>query len=685
LWDKTGTPVISVTLAANGRTAELTAVEPYRSTRAGDSEPVVQLMHTMIFEWVSGRWQYTLPGDDFWGAEQGVERPYVRLSYPAREAELGERLAGDLDALVARVCAELADIRCPPQYQLAVQLQTDPFLEQNLMFPTTPRAELHLPAPTVVGRPADEAAYAALLDGYAPLVVRGAVAQLTGWECCAGQVFFKVLLDDQLRTLGLPAGSPANPDFAHLVRKKVQPDDLFGLWNLGPERMQPEMLDRAQAVVGFLFTQQSDVSAAEWQRRLAVADNYLDWAGAVAALNMSPRLRAAWISYLYSHSGGDGNSPPETTGQDLLLLCSSAAEATDQEQLFRYSRENNRLQPELPGRHFTSARLFATLEHGILLVEGFLGNNLQMYTLREGTAQLIWENQNVDGRSWFEASPLGNYLYWGFYFPEPGTTAANILDVASCNQGDCTIQPLPADSAPPVWSPDEQHFLFVQDETLYLELLPVAGREVILDPPDEGYYDFSWLDNTTFAYSRIRETGGNETTHWSDPRQIALNDGQPTTLFDPIELQALLPIDEGAPNWVQIKPHPLDPQHLFVVYEFWDARTFYIFELERGSGVARLLLTAEDTDSSSLTLSPDGRWITFSREREIVIYDTAANHTQVIANLPGILRPEWSSDSQWFFALSENFLLLVNPTRDDSHLHVEPQATCSQAVWVPGP
>lgn len=688
-WEKAHTPVISVTLSTNGREATLTAIESYTAIHAGTGRPELRMVHSLAFQWENGRWVYTAPviaaGDEFLVAD----RPRVRLSYPAGDAETAERLADNFDALVEQVCTALDDMQCPTQFQLGIQFVVNP---SSLLNPAAEAIKLNasdspqqLPTPALVGRPTEETAYAALLDGYAPLVVRTAVARLAGWACCDGQVFFDVLLDQQLRALGLPAGRPANPDFAHLVRKKVRPDDLFGLWGLAPERISAESLDRAQAVVGFMSEQDPEVSVAEWQRRLAAANNYREWAGEVAETNRSPRLRAAWWGYLYSHSGVATTTTTDRPGEDILLLCSSETNTLGEEQLYRFTPEDNALTTAFTGRTFGDAQLFATLDHDVLLLEGLLGEQLQLYALENGAAQPLWESQHAGSRSWFEASPLGNYMFINLYFPDEGFAESSLLDIAACHRGDCALQSLPDDSGPPVWSPDEQHFLFVQNETLYLQAVTEDTREIVLDPPDDGYYDFSWLDNNTYAFSRIREIvsrAGSETIHWSEPHMARIGDEQPAMLFDPADLFALLPVEEG-PNWAQLRPHPVDAGRLFVIFEYWDSRTFYVLSLDRGSGGANLLFTAEDADSSLLTLSPDGRWFSFSREGEIVLYDTVSQRTTEIEGPPGVSRPVWSAGSQWFLALSENVLLLNAPATGASHLYMDPDVICSQAVWVP--
>ena len=46
---------------------------------------------------------------------------------------------------------------------------------------------LTLPTPSLIGRPLDDAGYAALRAGYAPLIAGGGIAEIVGWRCCGSE------------------------------------------------------------------------------------------------------------------------------------------------------------------------------------------------------------------------------------------------------------------------------------------------------------------------------------------------------------------------------------------------------------------------------------------------------------------------------------------------------------------
>ncbi len=684
-WRKTSTPVISVTLSAHGREAELIALEPYAPEAAGEGMAPVFLAHTMIFRWETDQWVYSPPGDSAGESKQVTERQYLRLNYPVHDTELAERLADDLNILIDRVCTELDDIRCPPHYRPEIELSGEP---AALLIPagkTTSAALLRLPAPGLTGHPFDEEAYAALLEGYARLLIPVVMADLVDWNCCAGQLFFHVLLDYQLRELGLPPTLPDKPNYAHLVRRNVEPNNLFGLWDLPPENVRPETMDRARAVVGFLLAQEPEVSIAEWQRRLATGNEYQDWVAALAFGNAPAHVRAAWLSYLQGQVGVTENrimnEPPE---QDILLICDDEAarpQEDDAHQVWRYTPQDDQMRPELPGRTFNTTNLLATEENGILLLEVARRQATKLYALDAGTAQIIWEPEIASYYTWWRLGPLGDHLFVRPLFRRAGVSQSALLDVNSCLQGSCLVHALPRGVFFPAWSPDEQHFLFIEDDALYLGNSQTMMWEKVAEVPASGYYEPLWVDNEHFAYILMPESSQSISLAEWVPQVTRIGEHRPEPLFDPAVLRRHLPALDEDPDWLSVNYNPNNPEQLYIRIEFRKARRLVVLTLDRRTGAIEMLLEIPSVYGAYPVLSPNGRWLSFNREGQLVFFHTDTRQTTEIEGVLGAAPAVWSPDSEWVLTLNDNALLLARPATGESHVYVDQQRICSQAVW----
>ncbi len=84
----------------------------------------------------------------------------MTLVYPARDRDIGARLAGDLDKLLAEMCNRLDTQVCPPGLHVRLKLETDPSSladGRDLANRFSGSVQLELPAPTLTGLPLDEA------------------------------------------------------------------------------------------------------------------------------------------------------------------------------------------------------------------------------------------------------------------------------------------------------------------------------------------------------------------------------------------------------------------------------------------------------------------------------------------------------------------------------------------------
>jgi hypothetical protein len=241
----------TVSLSPDLRAAELTLPQTYEVAVGNGLTETVGLQQTAIYRLGPDRWLFAPPDDAFWGETASVGGRYVRLTYPARDADLAEPLARDLDAALAEVCRGLED-SCPG---LHLVLSTAP---ASLVPYTVPistwggGSEIIMPTPTLFGRPVDDAGRRALSRVYAARVVAAAAANTSGWQCCDDALFYGALLDVQLYRLGLRPWPVGAVEYARLAREPEALRTIEALW--GQETAAADERLLVYTLVDFLVT-----------------------------------------------------------------------------------------------------------------------------------------------------------------------------------------------------------------------------------------------------------------------------------------------------------------------------------------------------------------------------------------------------------------------------------------------
>jgi len=121
-----GDPQVGVALSRDLKEAEVTTDRTYIAQLGDGVTQTVVLQQIDIYRFDGERWQWAQPGQDFWGMYQVKTGDMLSLDYPARDADIALRLATDLDAVLARFCAQLVDVECPPDLEIQLRLTTDP-------------------------------------------------------------------------------------------------------------------------------------------------------------------------------------------------------------------------------------------------------------------------------------------------------------------------------------------------------------------------------------------------------------------------------------------------------------------------------------------------------------------------------------------------------------------------------
>lgn len=155
---------VSVTLGPDWQTAELSFEQLFTAVSTPTSTAPIRLRQTQLYQREGTRWQQAPPDAAFWGETRRYEGQWLTLAYPARDAEWAQRLADDLDAELAAICAAQS---CAAGVN--VRLETAPAALAALQDELTPvfngRAYT-LPTFSLTGLPLDESSYQALYQSY---------------------------------------------------------------------------------------------------------------------------------------------------------------------------------------------------------------------------------------------------------------------------------------------------------------------------------------------------------------------------------------------------------------------------------------------------------------------------------------------------------------------------------------
>lgn len=230
LEDTTAQEPPTVTLSPDLQTAELIEQIPYQLTDGEQNSQTIWLEHTFHYRRQEESWLLTpLPDNaDFWGDWQNSEEgDYVIIIYPQREEALVPFLLEKFDALIGRICQD-ETVECPFDFKLEIRLDRSPTSLERLnlsVLNTAPiansgRYHFSFPAPTLIGRPIDEAGRDALYQGYANWL-----AAVMAFRYAEGATFGSdVAVGEKLAAWGLEP--PPQPQLAMPLPQPLPPPPI---------------------------------------------------------------------------------------------------------------------------------------------------------------------------------------------------------------------------------------------------------------------------------------------------------------------------------------------------------------------------------------------------------------------------------------------------------------------------
>lgn len=170
-WQHDVEPATEISLSPDLQQALVTGTVAYEGYTGGDDLQLVRLQHVWRYENDGTQWRLAPHEESFWQGWATAQNNNLQTVVPRRDKALGQRLNEDIGARLGRICQVLG--QCPQQFRLLLRFEQD---LETLHTPSTwitaqrDRLTVALPAPTLLGKPVDDSAYRALLNGYLRVV-----------------------------------------------------------------------------------------------------------------------------------------------------------------------------------------------------------------------------------------------------------------------------------------------------------------------------------------------------------------------------------------------------------------------------------------------------------------------------------------------------------------------------------
>jgi WD40-like Beta Propeller Repeat len=699
---------VSLQLSPDLRAAELIYPQTYVvQTPTGITETVT-LQQTAVYRQGNTRWLYAPPYDEFWGDWVINSGKNLTLVYPARDADVAERLAANLETLLEQMCAQLDGLNCGDGLRLNVRLDTDPDSLLGLNEVETILSgslRLNLPTPTLVGLPTDEQSYQALYRAYGVRMATAVFANQAEYDCCRRQLFFRALRDYQLAELGLQAWPIDEAAYGRALSSGFS-GNAGRQWSLRWEDDSPEV-QQVYFLVEYLMTQETAVSPIEMMTRLMDGTSYQGWASTVSSGNYESDLFATqFVAYIYAQStaGQQAEPPLPLPSGTITLICND----------FSSNSDSGVYQYNLASGEWIDRFQLASNDHGNLFTNSVDGRrflisnyqfsnnetNIKVSLLTEDGEILLEDTQftnesEFQGLNYYFVDRAGDYFVRTMYGEGEQETTLRATD---CPTDACPELQL---SGWPLFSPEGNYFLKVDfdtdifttaNENPYANL--VSDLSILsLDLQtnlfvERGGWPF-WLNESTIGYWRLEDEKVELVT-------AVLPQNEPRTLLNMAELLDTIPPDERPDMIFPIFSivNPQNPQELLLPMR--DSLDFssnntqrFLFKLSLTADLAtveKIELLSTGSANTSFDYSPDGRYITYGSINNIDNSSTWFLLDQMTGETSDPITTQafglsWSPDGQWFVQNNDTYLLLRAPAYDD-YQYVIPHSlvNCQQII-----
>lgn len=687
------TAVLSTTLKATFDSAEVVAEQVYSYSVGNGLTETVRLRQTAVYRLGSDRWLLAPPTADFWGETQTKDGFFLTLAYPARDQNIAERLALDLDTALAALCASTT-FDCPRGFHLQVEFSTNP-AALSPQFETVVFVNdswlVRLPAPTLAGLPQDEAGYRAMVRGYSAQLVSPLMRQLSGLIIGSEGPFWDAWEAWQLGRLALRPYPLALADWQHLAEQTVTLRAGEPLWH-SHEPATPFVY----ALLDFLI-QDLRVAPKTIGRSLAGSEVmlYEEWLHAMTGHSLTmDELETRWQVYVQSRQAQrPALAATAVPVHPLYLLCQDETEGALALYQHDFTRSQTNKLADLPA---TTGYLRALPNHSgvavTLVTEGEAGRVADTF---------LWANGARFDLAWPEAAPVAfpslsdptrQHLLWTVTEPDDGYW---LLNIPTCLAGEgCAPEHM---EGYPAWSPNGVGTITAVGETrLHDEGLYGAPLLVVYESdkgPDLGEIAAGispfWFDNERLGYI----------VPGPDEMQIVetnVSNFVPGVIISSTYLLASLPEAprEGTLRLEFVRPSPQNPDVLLIL-GVSDAGPL-LFAANRQTGVITAQpLSLQSPSARGYRFSPDGRWLLITGIEDeggpswrLDLYDVAAGRVQTFTAhassplaLPIHWHTDWTDDGRWLAVVEDNLIRLMAPAQGHERSLAPAGLHCASAAW----
>ncbi|MCA9940521.1 MAG: hypothetical protein KC418_17910 [Anaerolineales bacterium] len=682
--------IITTTLSPDLLQATVLLEESYAIDIGRQQTETVRLRHVETYRQGATHWLLSAPEPPPATDPATYEGQHLTLRYTTADAPTTERLGPDLDRKLIAVCALDAHLDCP--LNVRVTFVADAQLLANLTQPewvSRQGLDMTLPAPSLVGEPVDEAAYQALLRGYANAIITAAFSRATGYTCCAHAAYYFAIRDHLLHRLGLKPWRLTERDYAGILDHSSTPLNGGDLWsNNTPDADQIPNIERAYALIAFILDARPDVSEAHLLREMTVIDNpFSFW-----LFTLLPNNRAItqdWFRFLQRQTRTPDTPPIPWPDEAVYRLCTASIDNFRQD-LYAFDPATRAV---TTAQTLGAPRLIAaptTDDDNLLLLQTGSSNLLSLWQAGQPLRPIALP-QLPPSPMLFFAGNAGNDLLLSIFDNELRFLDTGRVAPAACAADTCSLT-LFNNNRFALWSPDGAHALWSnqpwnrrQSSTEHALTLTDGDLHPLADA-GTGLLPF-WLDAQTFGYIRLEM--GRDTPQ---PRIYlgTVDTPQPQPWLEPETWLSLLPGDAATAAW---EPAGLWVDNANGAYLLLDLRQaadesrHILLLVERRSKAVSLLpgAYAQVTDAK---FSPAGNWLALAQQDDtthLVIYDLPQGRplrhfTPSDASVADSF--DWSADGYWLARGETHYLALYAPAFDYQQVLVPDLDFCNTAVWV---